>query len=87
MELIDIENFITQLRVTAAALKGDGFGHIGHLKSAYKKICRQLEEFLEILKKAPPVENRVMNPNCFGAGTEDNVNVPNCECKKIFEGE
>ena len=84
MNIAYIEDFVAQLRADGKALEGDGFGNVGHLKGAYKRVCRQLEEFVEQVKKAPIPEERVVmdrNPDCFGATD----NVVGCECRKIFE--
>lgn len=77
-----------RLRAEGRALEGDGFGHTGYLKSGYKKVAKQLEEFALLLEMrvpepdgeaAPYVE---LNPDCCGPAGQ---NLPNCECRVICE--
>lgn len=88
MDRNEIADIIVRLRADGKALEGDGFGHVGHLKGAYKKVVRHLEEFLEILDSKPLPEVKIEvrqdqpSPDCFG---ENEHNVPGCECRRIFE--
>lgn len=85
-EASDIRALADRLRAEGRALSGDGFGHVGYLKSAYKKASKQLEEFAAALEVIPPegeeLEITNCNLKCMGVGID---NVPGCDCREIFE--
>jgi hypothetical protein len=88
MESSEIRGLVDRLRSEGRALEGDGFGRVGYLKSGYKKVAKQLEEFALLLEMPEPEEvkerkgERLANPDCYG---EYGENVPDCQCRKIFE--
>lgn len=78
-----------RLREEGRALQGDGFGDIGHAKSAYKKVCKAIEDDLvPVLKRLaenkesnPVSEQQQLNPDCWGQGAD---NLPHCTCRLVF---
>lgn len=73
---------VKNMRTAKDEIRGDGFGRVGDLKSAFKKAIRRLEE-LEALLELGPVDVQTSdapNPNCCGHGID---NVAGCECRLI----
>ncbi len=84
----ELQELVLKLREEGRALQGDGFGDIGHAKSAYKKVCKAIEDdLLPVLKrlvknKETEVEVVTGNPECCGQGAE---NLPHCCCRTILQ--
>lgn len=82
----DIRAFAAALRAEGRALEGDGFGHVGALKGAFKKASKQLDDLAGELEAQPAVEVPPMavedNQACLGRGAD---NVLGCGCRAAFE--
>ncbi len=79
----EIRATVQNMRKAKDAIRGDGFGRAGYLKSEFKKAIRRLESLQALLEEGPLPEAAVdANPWCLGHGAD---NIPGCECRRIWE--
>lgn len=78
-----IRMMVQNMRKAKDAIRGDGFGRAGYLKSEFKKAIRRLEALQAMLEEGPlPEESDEpdTNPDCCGH-LENNI--PGCICRLI----
>jgi hypothetical protein len=79
----EVRMMLQNMRKAKDAIRGDGFGRAGYLKSEFKKAIRRLESLQAMLEEGPLPEASTAedaNPNCSGHGID---NVTGCECRLI----
>jgi hypothetical protein len=81
----EVRMMLQNMRKAKDAIRGDGFGRAGYLKSEFKKAIRRLESLQAMLEEGPLPEAAEIidsNPDCCGHLID---NIPNCTCRLIAE--